>query len=128
MTAFFDFSLYTKTKNKNFNNFYKILYNKVFNFISNFYEIVLKQQKSSEYIDYKAYRLPSLIFFMKNIKAENSKLVDFQYFINKLRIVMIQSLLTHQIYNGVGYCIYINRCDDLYLFYFSTYKLISQKS
>ncbi len=127
MTAFFDMFLYNKSKNKNLKNFYKVLYNKVFNFISNFYELVFKQQKQNSYIDYKAYRKPSLIFFMKNTKAEQAKIINFQYVINRLRIVMIQSLLAHQIYNGVGYCIYINHCYDLYLFYFYTYKLISQK-
>lgn len=127
LSAFFDILLYNKLKKQALKNFYKVLYNKVFNFISNFYEIVLKQQKRNDYIDYLAYRRPSLIFFMKNIQSEETKIVNFHYPINRLRIVMIQSLLAQQIYNGVGYCIYINRCYDLYLFYFKTYKWTSKK-
>ena len=106
-----------------------MLFNKAFNFFSNFYEIMFKQKTNliKKYTNFSSYRKPSLIFFMKNKKINNLQITKYQHSINRSRIIMIQSLLINQIYNGVAYCIYINNCKDLYFYYFNTYKMISHK-
>lgn len=128
--AFFNEHLYQFfAKQITLKNFYNVLFNKAFNFFSNFYEIIFKQQKNliKKYTNFSSYRKPSLIFFMKNKKIEHSQITKYQHSINRSRIIMIQSLLINQIYNGVAYCIYINNCKDLYFYYLNTYKIISYK-
>tara|TARA_R110002050_G_scaffold77851_2_gene166099 strand:+ start:6561 stop:6836 length:276 start_codon:yes stop_codon:yes gene_type:complete len=90
---------------------------------------MFKQKKKdlTKYTNFSSYRKPSVIFFMKNKKIENIQITEYQYSINRSRLIMIQSLLINQIYNGVGYCVYINNCKDLYFYYFNTYKIISHK-
>ena len=128
--AFFNEQLYLFfTKKILLKNFYNVLFNKAFNFFSNFYEIMFKQKTNliKKYTNFSSYRKPSLIFFMKNKKINNLQITKYQHSINRSRIIMIQSLLINQIYNGVAYCIYINNCKDLYFYYFNTYKMISHK-
>lgn len=126
--AFFNDFLYKSlTKQNCLKNFYNVLFNKTFNFFSNFYEIMFKQRTNTikKYTNFSSYRKPSLIFLMKNKKVENSQTIKYHYSINRSKLVMIQSLLINQIYNGVAYCIYINNCVNLYFYYYYAYKTIS---
>ena len=129
-TSFFSNAAYQiALKKKKVKNFYNVLFSKAYNFFTNFYEMVFKQKinLNKKYSTYSSYRRPSLIFFFKNIKSINLKNLKHYYSINRTRTIMIQSLCINQIYNGVGFCIYINDCLTLYFYYYSTYKLISKK-
>jgi hypothetical protein len=97
-------------------NFYVVLTNGLFGFISNFKKVFLKHIKRMKVekwpTDYSRLTLPSIVFITKTCYNEYYEL--FRVFFKK-RIICIRTFsLVEEVNINLGYCLSVNDCSKIY--------------
>lgn len=97
-------------------NFYVVLTNGLFGFVSNFKKVFLKHIRRTEYedwpTDYGRLNLPSIVFITKTCYNEYYQL--FRVFLKK-RIICIRTFsLVEEVNINIGYCLGVNDCSKVY--------------
>lgn len=131
-TAFFTNKLFKVKKKKRIldslqKNSYLIYLFKLSGFFSNFKAVIshklgVQQRNLQKYGYYFAKRLPSIVFLMSNNNFVKTKKNPFYGQFLRLRFCIFQSLNSNQLFNGIGYCVYINDSSILYDFYHKVCK------
>ena len=97
-------------------NFYVVLTNGLFGFISNFKKVFLKHIRRLKIekwpTDYARLTLPSIVFITKTCYNEYYEL--FRVFLKK-RIICIRTFsLVEEVNINIGYCLSVNDCSKIY--------------
>lgn len=136
-TGFFNYKQFLLKKNelvKNKKSNCSIIYMyKLYGFFSNFkcvlsYKYNFQNRKAfARYSQYFGKRLPSVLLLTKNMDYIKTKKRFFHGQFRRLRMCVFQSLTTNQLFNGLGYCIYLNDCIFLYNMYKAVCEYIIKK-
>nr|QFQ52397.1 hypothetical protein [Paramoeba aparasomata] len=97
-------------------NFYLVLTNGLFGFVSNFQKIFLKHLSNVEKEDwptnYSRLILPNIVFITKNCYNEYYQL--FRIFLKKKNICIRTFSLVEEVNINLGYCLSVNDCSKIY--------------
>lgn len=115
-------NFYNKEFDQNVDNFYVLMFSKLFGFITSFSFFIdrISDLKKKKITNYSRTRPPSLVFLTKKCWKIYSGI--FKFFL-KLRIISIKSLSYNDVELNPGYSIIINDCSLVYSLIKYIYKL-----
>lgn len=116
--------LFSKEQKKNVKNFYIVLINKMFGFLTNFGFFLKNLKNLKNFTDYQSKRFPSIIFLSKNVWK------DFRFFILtfvRLRLISIKSIPFLDSEFVGSYNIFIGKCYSFFTVLQTVYHLNNLK-